>query len=134
MAHPPRPIRETMRRSVCARGNDPANGPWTGVYAGEIQAQMTHDGTIAVEWEISGRVQGVGFRAYTEQWARREGVNGYVCNRRDGTVYVCAEGTPGAVSALKARVRRGPALSRVDDVRERRCEPSGRYTGFSVRT
>ncbi len=65
---------------------------------------------------VRGRVQGVAFRAYTADEARRAGVAGWVRNRPDGSVEAAFEGTRSAVEALLAFVRRGPRAARVDDV------------------
>jgi acylphosphatase len=65
---------------------------------------------------VRGRVQGVAFRAYTADAARRAGVTGWVRNRPDGSVEAAFEGGPGAVDELLAFVRRGPRAARVDDV------------------
>jgi len=65
---------------------------------------------------VRGRVQGVAFRAFTADEARRAGVAGWVRNRPDGSVEAAFEGARGAVEALLAFVRRGPRSARVDDV------------------
>lgn len=67
-------------------------------------------------FHVTGRVQGVGFRWFTIQAARRCGVVGWVENLRDGSVRGEAQGSPAALSHLMEAVRRGPAFSRVDDV------------------
>ena len=63
-----------------------------------------------------GRVQGVAFRAYTADEARRAGVAGWVRNRPDGSVEAAFEGARSAVDALLAFVRRGPRAARVASV------------------
>ena len=69
-----------------------------------------------VRVRISGRVQGVGFRAWTEREARRLGLSGWVRNRPDGDVDALFCGTPDAVDAMLAACRRGPRLARVQHV------------------
>jgi acylphosphatase len=78
---------------------------------------------------ISGRVQGVGFRYATAQRARSRDVAGWVRNNADGTVEAVFEGEPEQVDALVAWCRRGPAGSRVDDVRAELEAPNGE-SGF----
>jgi len=70
---------------------------------------------IARQAVVSGRVQGVYYRASTQQQARRLAVAGWVRNRPDGSVEAWLEGAPDAVEALLAWMRRGPAGARVTD-------------------
>ncbi len=65
---------------------------------------------------VSGIVQGVAFRAYTVDEARRLGVAGWVRNLADGRVEAVAEGERRALEALVAFCRRGPPAAQVDDV------------------
>ncbi len=65
---------------------------------------------------VSGLVQGVAFRAYTVDEARRLGVAGWVRNLADGRVEVEAEGDRRALEGLVAFCRRGPPAAQVDDV------------------
>ena len=57
---------------------------------------------------IEGRVQGVGFRWYVRERARRWGLSGWVCNMPDGTVRLAARGHPDAVAGLLGDLARGP--------------------------
>jgi acylphosphatase len=68
--------------------------------------------------KIWGRVQGVGYRAWVENRARSHGLEGWVRNRRDGSVEALFAGPPEVVADLIARCRRGPSTARVDDVVE----------------
>ncbi len=67
-------------------------------------------------FHITGRVQGVGFRWFTLEAARRCQVVGWVENRRDGSVYGEAQGPKEVVAHLIETLRRGPGFSRVDAV------------------
>ena len=88
---------------------------------------------VARRYVIAGRVQGVGFRYFTDAAARREGVDGWVRNMADGSVEVVIEGDLESIDRVEAAVRRGPSSARVErfDVEEQ--APSGRTTGFSIR-
>ena len=82
---------------------------------------------------VSGRVQGVGFRFFVEDAARREGVSGWVRNLPDGRVEAFAEGDGEAVDRLEAKVRRGPPGARVERVDCQEELPSGRPTAFEIK-
>ena len=65
---------------------------------------------------ISGRVQGVGYRAWVDEQANARGLEGWVRNRRDGSVEALFAGTPKHVADMVALCRHGPPSSRVDSV------------------
>jgi acylphosphatase len=65
---------------------------------------------------IHGRVQGVGFRAWVHHQAELHGLEGWVRNRRDGTLEAAFAGTTDAVEAMLRACRTGPAGSRVENV------------------
>jgi acylphosphatase len=88
---------------------------------------------VARRYVISGRVQGVGFRFFTEAAAAREGVNGWVRNLSDGRVEARIEGDLAAVDRVEAALRRGPASARVEHVDVEDLAPDGRTTGFAIR-
>jgi acylphosphatase len=67
---------------------------------------------------IRGRVQGVGFRYWVEQEASARGLEGWVRNRRDGSVEALFAGPADVVSEMIAVCRRGPASARVEAVQE----------------
>lgn len=71
---------------------------------------------IARRIRIFGRVQGVGYRAWTAETAHRLGIDGWVRNRIDGTVELVAVGPEDAVAALIQACRTGPQTARVDDI------------------
>ena len=82
---------------------------------------------------ITGKVQGVGFRNFTQRNARQLGVNGYAKNLPNGKVEVVAEGDKAQLDALIALLKRGPRFARVDslDVDERSF--TGEYESFGIR-
>ncbi len=65
---------------------------------------------------IRGRVQGVGFRAWTQHQAQLRGIEGWVRNRRDGAVEAILSGREDAVEAMLDACREGPSTGRVEDV------------------
>ena len=81
---------------------------------------------------VSGRVQGVFFRATTRDAALDLGLAGYVRNMADGSVEVVAEGDGRRVDELIAWCRRGPRHAHVENVAVTEEEPTGRDTSFRV--
>jgi acylphosphatase len=81
---------------------------------------------------VSGRVQGVAFRASTRAEARRRGVAGWVRNCADGSVEAVFEGAAAEVDALVAWCRAGPRFARVAGVAVAEETPEG-LAGFEVR-
>lgn len=81
---------------------------------------------------VSGRVQGVFFRASTRREAEHLGVAGWVRNLPDGTVEAHAEGAAEAVAALEAWAADGPPHAAVTAVDARDAEPEG-LGAFEVR-
>jgi acylphosphatase len=81
---------------------------------------------------VSGRVQGVFFRAYTSAEARRLGLSGWVRNLADGRVEALVEGEPEKVEALVRWLHKGSPHSRVDKVDVRDEEPRGDLGSFDV--
>jgi len=65
---------------------------------------------------VRGLVQGVGYRAFVEEEAEALGLDGWVRNRRDGTVEAVVAGSVDTVEAIIAACRKGPFAARVDDV------------------
>ena len=82
---------------------------------------------------ISGKVQGVGFRNFTQMNAKQLGINGYAKNLPNGKVEVVAEGDKAQLDALVALLKKGPRFARVDslDVDERSF--TGEYKTFGIR-
>lgn len=72
----------------------------------------------SVCFQILGRVQGVGFRYYTLRKANEFGVSGWVRNEPDGSVLIQARMHSEALVAFRQALAKGPAFSRVDEVRE----------------
>jgi len=88
---------------------------------------------IARRFILSGRVQGVGFRYFAQDAARREGLHGYVLNRDDGSVEAVAEGERESVDRFERALRRGPSRSRVEQVLIDEVNPDQGNAGFHIR-
>ncbi len=80
---------------------------------------------------ISGSVQGVGFRWNAAREARSRGITGFVKNMPDGSVYIEAEGYKNQLEDYLKWCRRGPAFANVDSVKHEAAEPEG-YTEFNI--
>ena len=78
-------------------------------------------------------MQGVGFRYFALDAARREGLHGYATNQDDGSVEVVAEGESESVERFERALRRGPSRARVEQVMVAEIEPSQGNSGFNIR-
>ena len=91
------------------------------------------DEIVRVHVWIKGRVQGVSFRAFVQQNALSIGVTGWVRNVGYNTVETVAEGTRPQIEKFLGMVRRGPAVSRVDEAREEWEQATGEFGSFQVK-
>jgi acylphosphatase len=78
--------------------------------------------TLRKHWFVSGRVQGVSFRAFTYESATDLKVTGWVRNLTDGRVEIVAEGNEKAINQLLEKVRKGPTAARVEAVKEAKAD------------
>ncbi len=85
-----------------------------------------------VRLRVSGRVQGVGYRAWAIAAAKSLGLCGWVRNRADGSVELLATGSTEALASLIEACRKGPPTARVDRV-EFVEVPDDESTGFAAR-
>lgn len=85
----------------------------------------------AIQARVTGRVQGVSYRCYAQEQARRLGVNGWVRNEPDGSVLLHAEGDDEAVDALVTWSQEGPGMASVRDVAVRQAALLG-ATSFDI--
>ena len=76
----------------------------------------------ASRFMVTGKVQGVFFRASTREQAERFGLSGYARNLPDGRVEVLAVGEEGAIAALERWLWQGPPRSRVEEVTRESAE------------
>ena len=87
---------------------------------------------VARRFLISGEVQGVGFRFFTQRVAARHQVRGYVRNLSDGRVEAFAEGPETSVEEFKHDLVAGPSNSTVEHLEETVLEPTGKYLTFRI--
>lgn len=87
----------------------------------------------AARFLVSGRVQGVFFRASTRAQAERLGLSGYARNLPDGRVEVLAQGAPQALAALERWLWQGPPAAEVEAVEREPAEVTSPSTGFRTR-
>ena len=87
---------------------------------------------VARKFLISGFVQGVGFRFFTQRSAARYQVRGYVRNLEDGRVEALAEGDERAVKDFMEDLATGPTYARVDEIEEIVLEPGGSFSSFLI--
>lgn len=84
-------------------------------------------------FRVTGRVQGVFFRAFTRERALELGITGVAANMPDGSVEVVAQGTAHQLEALERFLREGPRLSRVDTLESWTEQLQQPMSGFSTR-
>jgi acylphosphatase len=81
---------------------------------------------------VRGRVQGVYFRASTQREAKRLGLGGWVKNRGDGGVEICAEGEEETLRELISWAHKGPTAARVEHVDVRWRGFTGEFPDFRI--
>ncbi len=99
-----------------------------------MSASSTGPETIARRILISGRVQGVAFRASTVREALRyPGLRGFVRNLASGEVEVLVQGSASAVDAMIEWCHQGPPMARIDQVKVMECPVNVALTHFSIK-
>lgn len=88
--------------------------------------------TIRRRVVVSGRVQGVAFRAHAKSAAQKLGAKGWVRNCPDGSVESVIEGMPEIVYSLIAWFQKGSPFSRVDSIKVSEEKPSGEFNDFEI--
>ncbi len=89
-------------------------------------------GKAAFLANISGTVQGVGFRYFAYKKASEHGIDGYVKNLMDGSVEVLAEGNREDLESFLEDLKKGPSFSNVDSVQCEWNEYEGEYKSFTI--
>jgi acylphosphatase len=97
-------------------------------------SEFVTDAKQARRYFISGFVQGVGFRYFTQAEAKRLDLSGYVRNLRDGRVEAYAIGTPAQLAKFRAALERGPRFSSVSEVKEESAAIDPQYANEFVTT
>ena len=87
---------------------------------------------IAYHIRVTGRVQGVAYRAWAQAEAERLGLRGWVRNRGDGSVEALVAGPEPAVEAMVLAMRDGPGAARVTDVWTDPADPDTVEAGFRI--
>lgn len=87
---------------------------------------------LRLDAHVRGRVQGVGFRAWTWDEAQYLGLDGSVANELDGSVHVIAEGSREVLDAFLERLHEGPPSALVERVIVRWEPARGEGPGFRI--
>lgn len=85
-----------------------------------------------IEIHVTGKVQGVSFRAATQQVATRLELGGYAKNESDGSVTIIAEGEEEALNKLLEWAHQGPDVARIDECTHHFTEPTRYFDHFST--
>jgi len=88
---------------------------------------------IQRQFLVSGIVQGVGYRFFAFDAARRHGILGFARNLPDGRVEVVGEGEEPELTLFLADLKRGPWASRVDQVTNAEFGPAESFSEFTIR-
>jgi acylphosphatase len=88
--------------------------------------------TRSLRLQVTGKVQGVGYRLWAERTAQSLGLRGWVRNRADGSVELLVTGSESAAAALIDACRRGPRLAEVTGVEVAEAADDG-SAGFTAR-
>jgi acylphosphatase len=81
---------------------------------------------------VAGKVQGVGFRYFTRNLAKKLGLKGYVRNLPDGTVEIVAEGDEETLRAFLKEIEKGPPLAEVTHMRFQFEDKEGGFEDFEI--
>jgi acylphosphatase len=87
----------------------------------------------AKHFQIRGRVQGVGYRWFTQRAGSRLNIQGYVRNLPNGEVEVLAQAEESVLNEFKHELSRGPHGARVSEIIEQELPVSGDYSDFFIR-
>lgn len=88
---------------------------------------------VQYEIKVTGRVQGVWFRKYTEEKARMLGIKGWVKNTADGNVLVVAQAEKKDLETFMDYLKIGPPMSRVDKIIPSEIQGLSDFDNFSIK-
>ncbi|MBR5914380.1 MAG: acylphosphatase [Selenomonadaceae bacterium] len=91
------------------------------------------ENAVRKEITVSGRVQGVGFRFFTQQTALNLRITGWVKNQSDGSVIMEVQGTPQQLDALITRLKQGNGYSKVEQMKIEDLEVDKGENKFGIR-
>ncbi len=94
---------------------------------------MTNQELVRLQAIVEGRVQGVGFRYFTQRQAEQLGLVGWVRNRWEGTVELVTEGPREDVEKLLQSIGRGPHAGTAQNVKYDWQDATGEFSTFQVR-
>jgi acylphosphatase len=89
--------------------------------------------TVQYEINITGRVQGVGYRYFAVQKANELGIKGWVKNSVDGSVIIVAQGIEEEIKTFTDYLYIGPTRSRVDQISKVKFNTLANFDNFSVK-
>lgn len=82
--------------------------------------------------KVSGKVQGVWFRASTQQKARELDLDGWVRNEPDGSVLILVQGPENQLKTFEEWCHEGPVHARVDEVMSEELQDEKNWSGFEI--
>lgn len=88
---------------------------------------------VAIKFEVTGRVQGVGFRAFVSATAKQYGLLGWVKNHYDGSVRGCVQGDGGLVKDFLKQLQIGNRWSSVAGLTQTPLTPDSSLQNFEIR-
>lgn len=115
-----------------ARKSPPTSEPDEGRMAQDPPSPAPATELAALEVRVTGRVQGVGFRYFVHEAARRLRLTGYVRNTRDGGLRAYAEGSKDNLKEFLRLMHEGPPGGRVHGLQATWGSPTGQYSTFSI--
>jgi len=124
---------ESVKENIYRANVDalPAEGTPVQLVFERVMSQVPA-GTERAHVFISGRVQGVGFRAFVQRQANVLGAGGFVRNLPDGRVEAIIEAPAAAVSEMLEKLKSGPRAAKVEDVAVTKEQAEGDFEGFEI--